>query len=329
MASPLLPVNAGQSRTAAALDRDAVRGYRLAMIGSPMIRRLLPALLALALWGCGQQPPAPAEQADPALWVVKDDDTTLYLFGTVHVLKPGIAWFRGGVKQAFDKSDTLVLELVMPPDAEMQKIVAELGTAQGGPPLPEQLPPAEAARMRAALPEYGMAPDSLDRAEPWLAATLLSVMPLRRLGYDDKQGAERVLTDAARAGGKRIEGLETARQQLGYFDALPLPAQRKLLIETIDDLPRAGSKIDRAVAAWRKGDADGLAKLVNEDMASAPEVTEALLVRRNRNWADWIQRRMARPGTVFMAVGAGHLAGEASVQAELAKRGLKVERVRP
>jgi uncharacterized protein len=293
----------------------------------PMIRRLLPALLALALWGCGQKPPAPAEQARPALWVVKDADTTIYLFGTVHVLKPGLHWFDGGVKRAFDASDTLVLELVMPPDAEMQKIVAELGTAQGGPPLPEQLPPAEAARMRAALPEYGMAPDSLDRAEPWLAATLLSVMPLRRLGYDDKQGAELTLTNAAKAAGKKIEGLETARQQLGYFDTLPLPAQRKLLMETIDDLPKAGSKIDQAVAAWRQGDADGLARLVNADMADAPEVTQALLVDRNRNWADWISRRMQQPGTVFVAVGAGHLAGSESVQAELAKRGLKVERV--
>lgn len=293
----------------------------------PAIRRLLPALLALALWGCGQKPPAPAEPAHPALWVLKDADTTIYLFGTVHVLKPGLHWFDGGVKRAFDASDTLVLELVMPPDAEMQKLVAELGTAQGGPPLPEQLPPAEAAKMRAALPEYGMAPDSLDRAEPWLAATLLSVMPLRQLGYDDKQGAERTLTDAAKAAGKKIEGLETARQQLGYFDALPLPAQRRLLIETIDDLPKAGSKIDQAVAAWRQGDADGLARLVNADMADAPEVTQALLVNRNRNWAAWISRRMQQPGTVFVAVGAGHLAGSESVQAELAKRGLKVERI--
>jgi uncharacterized protein YbaP (TraB family) len=292
-----------------------------------VIRRLLPALLALTLWGCGQKAPADTA-ADPALWVLRDADTTIYLFGTVHVLKPGLRWFDDGVKTAFDASDTLVLELVMPPDAEMQKIVADLGMHPPGTPLPDELPPVEAAKMRAALPEYGLSPDALDNADPWLAATMLSVLPLRQLGYDDKQGAELVLTNAARAAGKKIEGLETARQQLGYFDALPLPAQRRLLVETIDDLPKAGSKIDQAVMAWRKGDADGLARLVNEDMASAPEVTEALLVRRNRNWADWISKRMQQPGTVFVAVGAGHLAGNASVQAELARRGFKVERVR-
>lgn len=281
--------------------------------------------LALALWGCGQKPTA--RDADPALWVVRDADTTIYLFGTVHVLKPGLAWFDDGVKQAFDASDTLVLELVMPPEAEMQRIVTELGTNASGPALPDQLPPEEAGKMRAALPEFGLAPDALDHADPWLAATMLSVLPLRQLGYDDKQGAELVLADAARTEGKKIEGLETARQQLGYFDALPLPAQRKLLVETIDGLPEAGEKIAQAVDAWSKGDADGLARLVNADMATSPELAEALLVRRNRNWADWIAKRMARPGTVFVAVGAGHLAGARSVQAELAGRGLKAERV--
>jgi uncharacterized protein len=291
-----------------------------------VIRRLLPLVAALALWGCGQKPAADTK-ADPALWVLKDADTTIYLFGTVHVLKPGLSWFDDGVKKAFDASDTLVLELVMPSDAEMQQIVAELGTHAPGTPLPDELPPAEGAKMRAALPKYGLDAKALDNADPWLAATMLSVLPLRQLGYDDKQGAELVLTDAARAAGKKIEGLETARQQLGYFDALPLPAQRKLLVETIDDLPQAGSKIDQAVTAWRKGDADGLAQLVNADMASAPEVTQALLVNRNRNWADWISGRMQQPGTVFVAVGAGHLAGSQSLQAELAKRGFKVERV--
>ena len=286
----------------------------------------LPALLALLLAGCGPTPPADTT-ADPALWVVKDADTTIYLFGTVHVLKPGLSWFDGGVKTAFDASDTLVLELVMPPDAEMQKIVADLGTHAPGKPLPDELPPVEAAKMRAALPEYGLSPDALDNSDPWLAATMLSVLPLRQLGYDDKQGAELILTNAAKAAGKKIEGLETARQQLGYFDTLPLPAQRKLLIETIDELPQAGAKIDQAVAAWRKGDADALAKLVNGDTTASPEVTQALLINRNHNWADWISKRMQRPGTVFVAVGAGHLAGSTSLQVELAKRGLTVERV--
>jgi uncharacterized protein len=303
-------------------------------VDSPAAMRSIPAMkriatiaaALLALTGCKAPAPA-ANDADPALWVVKDDDTTLYLFGTVHMLKPGLSWFDEAVKKAFDDSGELVLELVLPPEAEMQALVSELGMDPAGTPLPEQLPPEAAAKLRAALPGLGLPADALDHAEPWLAATMLSSLPLRQAGYDDKDGAERVLTDAAKAAGKRVIGLETARQQLGYFDTLPIAAQRALLIETIDELPKAGETIDKMVAAWKAGDADALAKLMNEDLGKSPELAEALLVRRNRNWAGWIQKRMDAPGTVFVAVGAGHLAGSASVQAELAKRGLKVERV--
>ena len=283
-------------------------------------------VLALLLGGCGAKEAA-KDAAHPALWAVKDADTTVYLFGTVHMLKPGIAWFEGGVKRAFDASDSLVMELVMPPETEMEALVSEVGLDPAGPPLPSQLPQAEVAKLRAALAEAGLAADALDHAEPWLAATMLSSLPLRKLGYDDKNGAETVLGDAAKAAGKPITGLETAREQLGYFDALPAAAQRTLLIDTIDDLPQAGTTLDKMVAAWRKGDADGLAKIMNEDLEGAPELTQALLVNRNRRWADWIAKRMAKPGTVFVAVGAGHLAGTKSVQAELAGRGLKAERV--
>ena len=282
-------------------------------------------LALLALGGCEAKPAA--TDADPALWVVKDADTKIYLFGTVHMLKPGLSWFDEGVKRAFDESGQLVLELVMPPDAEMQRLVSELGMTSGGPALPDQLPPAEAAKFRAALPEMGLDAHALDRAEPWLAATMLSSLPLRQLGYDDKDGAEAVLTAAAKAAGKPVTGLETAREQLGYFDRLSPPAQRALLVDTIDDLPKAGASIDRMIAAWRAGQPDQLAKLMNEDLDRSPELAEAVLAQRNRNWAAWIAKRMQAPGTVFVAVGAGHLAGGASVQAELAKRGLKAERV--
>ncbi|UZK66051.1 TraB/GumN family protein [Sphingomonas sp. M1-B02] len=289
-----------------------------------MIRTMMMALALLVLGGCG---PKPATDSDPALWVVKDADTTIYLFGTVHMLRPGLSWLDEAVRKAFDASDALVLELVIPPDREMQAIVAELGMTTSGPTLPDQLPAEAAGKFRAALPEIGLAPDALDRAEPWLAATTLSAAPLRQLGYDQKDGAEAVLTAAAKAAGKPVIGLETAREQLGFFDRLPVAAQRALLIETIDELPKAGETIDRMITAWSAGDADGLGRMMNADLARSPELARTLLVERNQKWADWIAERMQQPGTLFVAVGAGHLAGGSSVQAELAKRGLKAERV--
>lgn len=285
------------------------------------MRGLLLLGLGLALAGCAPKPSG--QDADPALWVVRDADTTIYLFGTVHMLKPGLGWFDEAVRAAFDKSDSLMLEVVLPGDAEMAALVTELGTAAG----PSALSAGETEKLHAAVSGLGMAPDALDRSEPWLAATLLASLPLRKLGYDPKDGAEAVLTDAARKAGKQVAGFESVREQLGYFDALSMPAQRALLAETIAALPEAGKSLGEAVAAWSAGDADRLAALVNDDVAASPEVAQALLFRRNARWAEWIAKRMAQPGTVFVAVGAGHLAGPGDVQDELAKRALKVERV--
>ncbi len=290
-----------------------------------MLARLWIGAALLALAGCSPEP-APRD-AHPALWAVKDADTTIYLFGTVHMLKPGLDWFDDGVRAAFDKSDTLMLEVVLPSDAEMNALVRELGTSPTAPDLARFLGSADAPKFLAALRELGVDRHQIDRFEPWLAATYLSSLPLKKLGYGEADGAEAVLREAARQAGKPMAGFETAREQLGYFDRLSMPAQRALLAETIRALPKAGKTLDRAVAAWSAGDDATIAALVNDDVASSPEVAQALLFRRNQRWAEWIGKRMAQPGTVFVAVGAGHFAGPGDVQAELAKRGLKVERV--
>jgi len=290
-----------------------------------MMRRLaLAVVLALATLagsGCARR------TAEPALWMVQDHDTTIYLFGTVHVLRPDVKWFDYAVRAAFNRSDTLVLELVMPPDKEARAIVDDLGLAKDGTRLFTALPEAERRTLMVELPRLGLAPDALDRQEPWMAAMTLTNLPLRRLGYDDKDGAEAVLFAGANREGKNVLGLETLRQQLGYFDNLSPAAQQALLAAAIAAIPKTDKEIDQTVAAWGKGDLDALAGITNRDLAGSPELRRVLLVERNRRWADWIAKRMEQPGTVFVAVGAGHLAGPDSVQAELAKRGLKVERV--
>ena len=293
-----------------------------------MLRKLLTGLALFALASCGAPAPAPKTiDADPALWVVRDADTTIYLFGTIHALKPGLSWFDEAVRDAFDKSDSLVLELVLPPDQELQALIMELGAARGLPPLSQQIPADEAAKMRAALSAAGQPEGAMDGLEPWLAAVMLANLPAQNAGFEARDGAEAVLTAAARKAGKPVIGLETAREQFGYFDRLSMPAQRALLIETLDGMPKSAETLDQIVARWQAGDADGIAKLLNEDLANSPELAEALLLTRNRHWADWITTRMKAPGTVFLAVGAGHLAGTQSVLAELAKRGFIVTRV--
>ncbi len=287
----------------------------------------LPPLAATAQTAPASPAPVTMVAADPALWVVKDEDTTIYLFGTIHVLKPGLSWFDEAVKKAFDKSDTLVLELVMPDPAAMQALVMKTGFTTSGPTLTEKLPEPHRDAYIKALTELGIPPAALDRAKPWTAAINLSLIPVLKLGYDPNQGPEHVLSAAAAVEHKPVIGLETAEQQFGYFDTLPEALQIKFLEMTVRDLPKTKSEIDSMVASWSKGDPDALGRTLNEGMIEQPEIGKVLLADRNARWADWIAERMKKPGTVFIAVGAGHLAGEQSVQMWLLKHHLKAERI--
>jgi len=263
------------------------------------------------------KPTAPVADADPALWVVKDKDTTIYLFGTVHLLKPGLSWFDEGVKTAFDSADELVLEMVQPAPEKMQSLVMAKGFTSSGPTLPERLPAGDRPVYLKALADLGMPSGIFDRAQPWLVATNLSLVPLLKLGYDPASGPESVLTAAATAEKKTITGLETPEQQIGFLAGLSEPTQVKFLESTLQDLPKVATTMNDMVGAWSRGDPAKLGELMNDGVKDTPELARTLLYDRNARWAQWIKARLARPGTVFVAVGAGHLAGPQSVIEQL------------
>jgi uncharacterized protein YbaP (TraB family) len=266
--------------------------------------------------------------ADPALWVVKDDDTTIYLFGTVHVLKPGLSWFDEAVKDAFEKSDEMMLELVMPEDqAAVAKTMMPLAMDTTGKTIPSRLTADELKAYQAAMVSVGVPANAFDSFEPWFPAMTLSVLPLAKLGYDPEQGAEKLLSKFAKDSSKPVSGLETLEEQLGFFDKLPDTQQVAFLNSVVKDMDKLGPTLDKMVMLWAKGDPDGLAVAMNESMAATPELATMLLYDRNQRWADQIKTRMNKPGTVFIAVGAGHLAGEKSVQDYLEARGLTATRV--
>ena len=304
----------------------------------------LAALTAVLLSGCAPTPnetatvapratplgvkgPNGRVEADPALWVVKDEDTTIYLFGTVHVLRPDVDWFDGAVKQAYDASGDLVLEMVSPEAQTAQKYVMSKAIDPDGPALTAKLAPADAAKYRAAMQANGLPVAAFETVEPWMVATQIGIAPLLKLGYDPESGAEQVLSKAARVTSKPVSGLETFEQQLGYFDNLPEPLQIRYLNLTVSELPKLETQFGELTKSWATGDADKLAALMNEGLREMPEIGEILLTQRNARWAQWVDDRLDRPGTTFVAVGAGHLAGSDSLQTMLTKRGFTVTRL--
>ncbi|WP_423142416.1 TraB/GumN family protein [Parablastomonas sp. CN1-191] len=261
----------------------------------------------------------------PALWKVSDADTTIWLFGTIHALPKGLDWLNGPVAAAFDHSAELVTELPDVDPAAVQALVLEKGTLPQGQTLRGAIGPADAARVEAALARLKLPPAALDRLKPWYAAIVLGSVPLSRSGITGQQGVEDALAARAKAQGKPRAGLETMAQQLDMFDRLPLAKQKDLLREAVDggDTVKA---LGEMVDDWGRGDVPALAAAL-ADSELEGVFAKALVADRNRAWADWVAARLDKPGEVFVAVGAGHLAGTDSLIEALPRRGIAVTRV--
>jgi uncharacterized protein YbaP (TraB family) len=310
------------------MSKKADMHWKSIILGGALL--LFPTLKGSAL--AEQAVPAAAAQTEPeiarpALWVVRDDDTTVYLFGTIHLLKPEIRWFEGAVRRAFDESQEVVLEIAEQDKAGSQNLMMTRALALDAPPLSQKLSVEAQDAYSDILKRHGISTTLFDRVKPWFAALTVTVLPLQSLGYSADSGVDRQVQAEALRAGKTLVGLETAQEQISFFEQLPEEVQLTLLSETLADLREIPQTIERMVSAWSAGDADTLAKIMNQSTESSSEIERILLTERNERWADWIQERMARPGTVFMAVGAGHLAGAKSVQAALAKRGLSAASV--
>lgn len=291
------------------------------------IARLVAAVaLVLSMSGCASDSVAStsARASGPALWKVADDDTTIYLFGTIHALPPGLQWFDGRVAQAFDSAGELVTEIDPAQAAGLQGEIMATGTLPPGQSLRDLMKPEDRAQYEAALTTLGLPLNALDRFEPWYATISLAMLPLLKDGYGPDSGVEYVL--AAKAGNKQRDALETVQFQIGLFDAMPMDKQLEYLDETVEGIPELGTVLGQMVTDWLAGDADALAALMNDEM-SDDEIYDRLLVARNVKWAEWIDKRLQQPGSVFIAVGAGHLAGRGSVQDQLKARGIAVTRI--
>lgn len=284
--------------------------------------------LAVAVSGCGT-PGARAPQG-PALWRVNDVDTTVYLFGTIHLAPPNADWRTPAINAAFNSADELVIETIVPEDpAALNELIAPRGLNPPGVSLRDALPADDRAALEDGLSRLNLPPDSLDAMRPWLAGLTLAVMAFQAAGFDPDSGIDKTLERAARLRGLAVTPLETPAEQFDIFANLAPEEELALLRDTLNDLDTVDVYAARFFTAWSTGDSAKLARLMNQSLDRHPRMRAVVLDERNARWAAWIDGRMARPGVVFVAVGAGHLGGRNSVQDYLAARGLKAVRVLP
>lgn len=267
--------------------------------------------------------------AEPALWIAKSPTATVYLFGTVHVLPKDAHWHDPVLDKALAASHVLYVEEDDDNPASMQMLVVKYGMDLQHP-LSAQLDDADRARLDVAAKAAGVTGGAtiLNTMKPWLAALTISVAPIVKAGYDPKSGADKQLEREFKADGKPVDAFETAEQQIRYFANLPSPLQMDLLHNALDDYAKGPAQIKALIHAWQAGNVSAIAKTINGGMRKHyPKLYQVLLVDRNRRFARRIAELLKAHGTVFVAIGTGHLAGPDSVQAQLAKTGVEVERV--
>ena len=264
-----------------------------------MVNLLVAAALAAAI---PTSVPAPPSGDQPAMFVVRDADTTVYIFGTFHALDGHANWLKSPVRDALEQSDELVLETV----------------------IPEQPRPVEATP--------GYHGPSVTPSASFLATTRMAISAGRSQGMQVGNGADMVLRHLAEAEGKPVEGLETLQLQLDMFNRMPAtmtpavakPAATAVATNQMESLSRAMTAMQ---SAWKRGDQSVFVSMLNQLKGASPDTYRMMFTERNERWADWIRARMQTPGTVFVAVGAGHLAGQDSLLVRLAERGIPSHRV--
>jgi len=285
------------------------------------------------------QPRAPATvgrqgEPRPAIWLLSDADTRIYLFGTVHVLHPALRWRSATFDRIARDAQELVLELS---DQELNAAGTDafsMMRAAKAVPILQRVSPERREGLARLLRELEVPEGHYDNLETWAVAVIIGVTLMAReyaggegsaaRAAETAAGVEQTLTAEFRANGRPVSGVETAADQISAFRGMPLPVQRAMLEEAVDAYVGGEEAGDPDESDWISGNLDGIAA---EMETLPPELYESLFTRRNRRFADWLARRLDRPGTILFAIGAGHLAGRVSVQTMLESRGLRVQRI--
>ena len=266
----------------------------------------------------------------PAMWTLSDEDTVIHIFGTVHLLRPDLDWRTDAFDAALSGADTIVFEVDMKSEAAQRAIMSDFvsrGMFQDGRTLKQVLNDEDEAVITAAFDSIGVPIDSMNAFEPWMASVNLGVMKLVNDGYDPNAGVENVIEVEAVADGKSFGFLETISQQSDAFDLLPEDEQIAMLYETALLLDESPQMLDLLVDEWADGDVAGIASLVAspDGVGFTDAAYQSLLVDRNEMWVPQIEAMLDTPGSVFIAVGAGHLAGPHSVITMLRDKGYAID----
>jgi uncharacterized protein len=280
-------------------------------------------LLALGLLGS-----LSARAASP-VWAIRGAHNTVYLAGSIHLLRAADAALPPALTGAYADSAHLVMEIDLArldPSEALATLMQHGGLATGTS-LREVTGAARYARVSAAAAALELPAASIDQEAPWMVALQLTELEYARLGFDPEQGVEQQLLRRARTDHKATAGLETLADEMAVFEALTQDAQLRLLDMTLDDLGDAGDETRAVLNAWRHGDTARLAALLAREYRSFPALYDSLVEDRNRHWLPQIERLLEGDENCLIVVGALHLVGPGGLLELLQRDGHKAEQL--
>lgn len=262
------------------------------------------------------------------LWSVQGDQGTVWLLGSVHLLRAEDQPLPAPLREAYARASRVMLELdpaELAPAAS-QAALQRVGVISPGRSAAEVLAPGEWRQAETLAAELGLDLRAIAGLEPWFAALVLYNGALAGAGYDAALGVDQQVADWAARDGKPVDGLETLDQQLSLFKDFTPDTQRQLLLKTLEELAAIESDTARLVATWRAGDVAALARQLDDDFRDFEALRTRIVTDRNRAWLPAIEALLSEQGASLVVVGSLHLVGPEGLPALLEARGYRVTR---
>jgi hypothetical protein len=264
------------------------------------------------------------------LWRYQSDSATVYLAGSIHMLKSSLYPLAEQLQAAFDSSTHLVLEVdsTALTTQDMQMKVMKAGLLPSGQTLRGVLAQPLHERLEARLQSYGIDIAAVQRMNPAMVMNQLVLLRLMALGYNAALGMEQHFT--ALLGDRQILELESVDQQLEMLFGQPIETQIQLLRDALDQELDVEPIMADMITAWLSGADQRFLDLFSEqagDSELAKAFNKQLLDDRNQGMAQKVQSYLEATGTYFVLIGAAHFIGDNGIVAILGRQQIEGTRV--
>jgi uncharacterized protein YbaP (TraB family) len=259
-----------------------------------------------------------------ALWELHGKHNTVYILGSIHVLRPSDYPLAPALLNAYGNANSILMEVNLA-EIDSQRMQTELlasARLPEGKTLPGILGDARYKRAQDLAREVGIDLGIFDAFAPWFAAEAISQLQLQQLGFQPKSGVEMFFLERARTDGKSVAGLETVHDQIALFDALSMDEQADYLVSSLEEAHELPKEVGAMVRAWAGGDTQWFADELKSELGRDPVLYDSVLVARNRKWVPKIEALLNDDKNYLVIVGTAHLVGQGSVIALLKKDGI-------